>query len=288
MTKVCSLCNKKKINSSFSKNRNRCKECIKLYQRQYHKQWRENNKEKIISYKKNYYKQNKEKILLQSKKYRNDNVDKIAQYKILWAKRNKTYIKNYKKTYYILNKKSIAKKQKEYYKSNKFKIKKRNCKYYNLHKCKIKIVRHVYYVKNKQSILVKNNQRKKIKLKNDIEFKLRKCISELVRNALKSSGNSKRGDSSIMHLNYSISQLREHLENQFESWMSWDNYGVYKINEWDDNDPSTWKWQIDHIIPQSKLKYSSIDDELFKRCWSLDNLRPLNAKKNLLKGNRDG
>jgi hypothetical protein len=60
--------------------------------------------------------------------------------------------------------------------------------------------------------------------------------------------------------------------------MTWENRGIYKANEWDDNNKSTWKWQLDHIIPQSDLPYTSMDDENFKKCWSLDNLRALSSE----------
>ena len=43
-------------------------------------------------------------------------------------------------------------------------------------------------------------------------------------------------------------------------------------------------WHIDHIIPQSLLPYSSMEDDNFKKCWALSNLRPLSAKQNLLDG----
>lgn len=66
--------------------------------------------------------------------------------------------------------------------------------------------------------------------------------------------------------------------------MSWNNYGAYRRSVWDDNDPSTWTWQIDHIIPQSDLPYQSMEDEKFKICWSLTNLRPYSSKQNLLDG----
>jgi len=64
--------------------------------------------------------------------------------------------------------------------------------------------------------------------------------------------------------------------------MNWHNYGVYRIDKWDDNDQTTWKWQLDHIIPHSTFQYTSMEDKSFKQCWALDNLRPLSAKQNLL------
>lgn len=66
--------------------------------------------------------------------------------------------------------------------------------------------------------------------------------------------------------------------------MTWQNKGTYNKATWDDNDPTTWTWQLDHIIPQSDLPYSSMEEDNFKKCWSLNNLRPLSSKQNLLDG----
>jgi len=68
--------------------------------------------------------------------------------------------------------------------------------------------------------------------------------------------------------------------------MTWDNQGKYDPKIWDDNDQTTWMWNIDHIIPQSKLTYTSLDEDNFQKAWALNNLRPLSAKQNILDGNR--
>mgnify|MGYP006320042627 FL=1 len=85
-------------------------------------------------------------------------------------------------------------------------------------------------------------------------------------------------------MDYSIKELREHLEKQFEPWMNWNNHGRYNLLSWNENDSSTWTWQIDHIIPQSVLVYSSMEEDNFKKCWALNNLRPYSAKLNLTDG----
>lgn len=77
-----------------------------------------------------------------------------------------------------------------------------------------------------------------------------------------------------------------HLEKQFELWMNWENYGIYRASVWNDENTDTWTWHIDHIIPQSLLPYTSMKDDNFKKCWALDNLRPLSAKRNILDGNK--
>lgn len=44
------------------------------------------------------------------------------------------------------------------------------------------------------------------------------------------------------------------------------------------------KWEIDHIIPRSAFDYQSYDDEEYRRCWSLENLRPCCKIENRRKG----
>jgi hypothetical protein len=63
--------------------------------------------------------------------------------------------------------------------------------------------------------------------------------------------------------------------------MSW---GKYNYKNWNDNDPTTWTWQLDHIVPQASLPYTSMKEENFRKCWELTNLRPYSAKQNLLDG----
>ena len=54
--------------------------------------------------------------------------------------------------------------------------------------------------------------------------------------------------------------------------MSWENYGSY--------------WHIDHIKPDSRFIYESVEDIEFKKCWALSNLQPLKAEDNLKKSNK--
>jgi hypothetical protein len=66
--------------------------------------------------------------------------------------------------------------------------------------------------------------------------------------------------------------------------MNWSNNNPYDINTWNDNDQSTWVWHIDHIVLQSDLPYTSMKDDNFKKCWALENIRPLSGKQNVLDG----
>lgn len=122
-----------------------------------------------------------------------------------------------------------------------------------------------YKCKNKEIIRKKERDRRK----QDICFKLRKNVSRAINHTINKNFSNKK--SSIMQfLPYSMKDLKEHLQNQFDQHMSWNNYGTY--------------WQIDHIIPQSDLPFSLMSEENFKICWDLKNLRPLNRIQNMLDG----
>ncbi len=127
------------------------------------------------------------------------------------------------------------------------------------------------------------NRRKKAYLRNKdkLESKLKWCVRSRIYHCLK---ESKGGLSVLKYLGYSMEDLKKHLESLFEPWMNWQNWGSYRLETWDDNDPSTWTWQIDHIIPHSELLYDSMEHPNFKKCWGMNNLRPLSAKQNVLDG----
>lgn len=155
---------------------------------------------------------------------------------------------------------------------------KRSKKYYNENK-EIWIN---YRRKNRQEINKKIRDRRK----NNVKFKLRSTLSNKIYQELRKHLSCKNGKSILKYLPYTVEELKSYLESQFEFWMTWDNWGRYNLKTWDDNDVSTWAWQIDHIKPVSKFKYKSMKDEEFKKCWALENLRPLSAKQNIIEGNR--
>jgi len=148
---------------------------------------------------------------------------------------------------------------------------------------KITLYNKNYRQENKDILQEKANLKAKNKRKTDPCFKIRERISISINAALKSQNCVKLG-SCLKFLPYTMQELKQYIESQFEPWMNWENWGLYKASEWDDNDSSTWKWQIDHIVPHSTFKYTSMDQDSFKECWKLENLRPYSAKQNILDG----
>jgi hypothetical protein len=159
-----------------------------------------------------------------------------------------------------------------------------NKKHYQDHKDKKKEYDRVYYQLNKSKISKRKVTYNKKRRKEDPAFKLRKLVSDTINIALKSNNGSKNKASCLKYLPYSMQELTKYIENLFEPWMNWQNHGIYNLKNWDDNSPTTWMWNIDHIIPQSDLPYKTMEEENFKKCWALENLRPYSAKQNILDG----
>lgn len=194
----------------------------------------------------------------------------IKEYNINYRKNNKHKYKKYKQT-------AVYKYQsKDYKDKNKEHLQQRGKEYYQENKEKFQ----QYYEENRETIIRKSVIREKQRRMIDPAYKIRRNISAYLRATLKQKG----GKSITKYLPYEIEKLKTHLEQQFEPWMTWNNWGRYDPKTWDDNNPATWAWQIDHIIPHSIFKYSSMEEEDFKKCWALENLRPLSAKQNFTDG----
>lgn len=186
---------------------------------------------------------------------------------------------------YKENKIQITSKAKIYRAENFTTLKISKAKYQQKNKTLISKKRKIYYTNNLPKLLEGNLRYVKERKKKDPAFKLRLSLSNSITKALKKSGASKAGQSILKFLPYTLEELKQYIESNFDkSWMNWENQGHYKIDEWNDSDPSTWKWQLDHIIPHSEFKYESMEEQTFRDCWALSNLRPLSAKQNLIDG----
>jgi len=218
--KTCNKCNVSKLLTEFRKGRKSCKDCAKIYC----KQWRETNEEHHREYIAKYKNENKELINSRAKIYYEENKEECIRRSDEWKKNNASYVREYSTKYF------------------------------------------------------------REKRETDFTYVLKNNISRNISISLRKNNRSKQGKSTFAYLPYTIEELKTHIESQFEPWMIWGNRGKYNKKTWDDNDPSTWKWQLDHIIPHSTFYYTSMEDDEFKKCWALENLRPYSAKQNILDG----
>jgi hypothetical protein len=201
--------------------------------------------------------------------YRRQNPEKVKENNRSYRLEHKEELQEYQKQYRSENKEEIAEYQKEYRLGHKEEKRAYNKQYKEEHK---------------EELNERQNDYLKGRRQTDIIFAIRTAISAAIRYHLKSNGSSKNGQSVLDYLPYTIDRLWSRLESQFEPWMNRMNYGTYNSNTWDDNDPTTWRWQLDHIIPHSTFHYETMDCEEFQECWALSNLRPLSAKQNVIDG----
>ena len=129
---------------------------------------------------------------------------------------------------------------------------------------------HEYYIANMDVIKKRAVENRRNKRMIDPSSRLRDSVSAGIRYSLK---NDKGGMSWESLVGYTYKDLREHLESQFTDGMTWNNYGVGG-------------WTIDHIIPISIFNISGPKSKGFKKCWALENLRPMWYSDNFSKNDR--
>lgn len=242
--KICKICQLEKNDDQFKKGY-QCNSCVAERK----KKWAQKNKERLALEAKIRYLENKETILEKSKQYRLENKDKIN---------------NRNKKYYDQNKNIIIEKNIEYVKNNFEKTKEYKKKWAIKNKEKIKETQKKWREENKHLI----KQKHEIKMKNDpiyaITCNLRKAILKSFRE-LAFSKNS----NTVEILGCSFKEFKTYLESKFESWMSWNNRGLY-------NGTFNYGWDVDHIIPLNTAK--TIEDVIKLNHYT--NLQPLCSKVN--------
>jgi hypothetical protein len=96
-----------------------------------------------------------------------------------------------------------------------------------------------------------------------------RCLNRRMRERLRQALiTGKQGRSWTTFVNYSVDELRRHLERQFVKGMSWKNMG---------------RWHIDHIVPLASFGPLESRSAEFQAAWALTNLRPLWAEENIRK-----
>lgn len=158
--------------------------------------------------------------------------------------------------------------QNKFYLNNPDKKREYQKRYEEKNKEKIALKKKEYREKNKTKIQIKINEYRKHRKTIDPVFKLKNSIRRNINNAFKRKSFSKNSKSEEI-LGCTFQQFKEHLESQFEPWMTWDNYGLY-------NGQFKYGWDIDHIIPVITALTESETIILNHH----NNLRPLCSKIN--------
>jgi hypothetical protein len=141
-------------------------------------------------------------------------------------------------------------------------------KYTNDNKDKLKVQKFLWREENKDKIKLQKKEYRKRKKETDPLYRLHQLVSSIIRKSFNYNGFKK---SSRTHeiLGISFEEFKFYLESKFESWMNWENRGLY-------NGELNYGWDIDHIIPISSAK---TEDDII-RLNHYSNLQPLCSKIN--------
>jgi hypothetical protein len=182
-------------------------------------------------------------------------------------KRNKDGLEHYCRSCMVILRKKWDHK---YSKTDKFK--KCQHKYNTSEKGKEKYKRHFKTDKGKETLRKYRSSEKGKLIQKRYNRKNYNSISGSMRARINQSlKGGKLGKHWEELIGYSLEDLKEHLEKLFRKGMNWDNH-------------SLGGWHIDHIKPISYFNIESYDDKDFKKCWVLENLQPLWAEDNMIKG----
>lgn len=109
-----------------------------------------------------------------------------------------------------------------------------------------------------------------IRYRTDIQYNLTKRMRTRLRETIVKK-SKKRTWENI--LGYSVSDLVKRLESTLP-------------NELDLDEALSQSYEIDHIIPLSSFCFKDVEDESFKKAWSLKNLRLISQHDNRVKSNK--
>lgn len=257
--KYCPKCQQTKDDVDFGKAKERadglrgwCKLCTNAAT----SQWQKNNPAKMRAKGKRFYENHKEAILevsrVRVREWYGKNKEKALTSKKKWAANNRERVNESKRKWKLNNLDIVRASNKKYRAENKEQRLKYNREWraMNIEKAREK------------------SRRASAKRLNTPKGKLSSNVSREIRSSINGKAKGNRHWESLV--DFTVAQLKVHLEKLFKPGMTWENYGT--------------TWHIDHKIPIAAFNFERPDDIDFRLCWSLKNLQPLEASKNKSKG----
>ena len=211
--KICSKCREEKPLTAFYKDRSRpdgykaqCKTCQKKVADVHYAE----NRERIKNRSRNYYAKNKERVSIQKREYCQLNKQEIADKSKLWRENNPEKVKERSKKKYAANRTKSLEDAKKWRDDNPEKAR----KLYN---------------------------RSDAKRLSTPKGKLNRNMTRGIHASIKQGSKAGRHWESLV--DFTINQLRSHLEKLFTPEMTWENQGSC--------------WHIDHRIPKAAFNFET-------------------------------
>jgi hypothetical protein len=193
-----------------------------------------------------------------------------AYYKA-WAEKNKEKIRAQQRARYLANREARQARERERYRERREAALAQKAEYHRENADKRRAYAAEYRsrpdVKVAKAAYMLDYFRKR--RATDPHYRMKAALHARLLQALRLYGNGEKYASTIDLIGCTIPELVIHLENQFESTMSWENYGRSG-------------WHIDHKVPCSAFDLT--DPEQQKICFHYTNLQPMWGVDNIRKG----
>jgi hypothetical protein len=197
-------------------------------------------------------------------RYRSENPDRVKESKRKWDNSHREVKRRNSERWRKNNTEKCRKStQASYYKNRQ----------YYLSKQKERRQANIEYYREQARASSRRNRNQRCKYLHDKiianpSFRMLCNLRRRTNHAIKNK-SGKKAKKTMELIGCSVQFLIWHIESLFDSSMSWDNYGTY--------------WHIDHIVPCSSFDLTS--EEHQKICFHWTNLRPLEARANIIKSN---
>lgn len=271
LEKQCSKCTQIKPLSDYYKHKKGkdgtyswCKSCHKILTDAIRKA----NPDKVKECHRKWCAKNIEKKRESSKKWKEENAVRYAETMKLWKEANKDLIRKGQVAWKKANPERVLELAKCYREKHADALKVRSRACHVKRKVEEAAYTKKWQAENREKYLA-SARKSQAKKRATPKGALNNSMSSSIHRCLK-SGNGKGGKSWRSLVDFTLDDLKSHLERRFKNGMSWGNYGAV--------------WHVDHKIPIAAFNFEKPEDIDFKRCWSLKNLCPLLSFDNWSKG----
>ncbi len=201
----------------------------------------------------------REEILAKHKEYKRLNREKINESRRRWRANNPEKELEMNKRFREKHRAKLIENGRARYHANPEKHKKVRRESYWRHHERERAYNIDYSRRNRSRITAQRREREERDLCYAIGEHLRRSLVKTVIRR-----KTKKSDSTLKLLGCSLPYFIHHIQQQFDPFMNWDNWGSY--------------WHIDHLVPIAA--FDLVDPEEQQWCFSFVNLRPLERSAN--------
>ena len=166
--------------------------------------------------------------------------------------------------YYHEHAESIKEKVKVWYIANPEKAKEQRKTWHDNNKERVDENRQRWIDENAEKYEEYQRTYQRDRYRENMDYRIKTILNARIRSCLRKSKKT------LEFVGCDMITFKRWIESQFDEHMTWDNMGTY--------------WHIDHVKPCASFNFENEED--IKQCFLWSNLRPLEKRENMSKGDK--